>query len=37
MQFDDNIEHIEKLCHREFGIGSDGLILIENAEGYSSE
>jgi diaminopimelate epimerase len=34
MQFDDSIEHIEKLCHRRFGIGSDGLILIENAEGY---
>lgn len=25
---------IESLCHRRFGVGSDGLILLENAEGY---
>lgn len=28
----DNKELIQRLCHRRFGIGSDGIILIENIE-----
>jgi diaminopimelate epimerase len=32
--FDDSIKNVEFLCHRRFGIGADGLILIENAEGF---
>ena len=29
-----NTSLIEKLCTRHFGIGADGLILLENEEGY---
>jgi diaminopimelate epimerase len=33
-KFEVSQQLIENLCHRRFGIGADGLILIENAEGY---
>lgn len=33
-QFPVSQPFIEFLCHRRFGIGADGLILLRNAEGY---
>ena len=30
----DNTHLVEQLCHRHFGVGADGLMLLELAEGY---
>ncbi|HET6244292.1 MAG: diaminopimelate epimerase [Bacteroidetes bacterium] len=32
-----NISVIEKLCHRKFGVGADGLMLLQNKAGYDFE
>lgn len=38
MQFPaDNISYVEHLCDRRFGIGADGLMLLQNAPGYDFE
>src|SRR6478736_2849249 len=29
-----NVSLVEKLCHRRFGIGADGFILLENEKGF---
>lgn len=31
------IEQVKKLCHRRFGIGADGLMLLQEKEGYDFE
>jgi diaminopimelate epimerase len=33
----DNKNLVESLCHRRFGIGADGLILLQEKEGYDFE
>lgn len=32
-----DVDVIERLCDRRFGIGADGLILLQNREGYDFE
>jgi diaminopimelate epimerase len=33
----ENNSLVEKLCHRRFGIGADGLMLLQNVQGYDFE
>lgn len=37
MKFKPNREYIMHLCDRRFGIGSDGLLLLRNKEGFDFE
>lgn len=33
----DNISLVEQICNRRFGIGADGLMLLQNCDGYDFE
>ena len=33
----ESVEQVRFLCDRRFGIGADGLILLQNKEGYDFE
>ncbi|TDM00087.1 MAG: diaminopimelate epimerase [Flavobacteriaceae bacterium] len=37
LSFPTDNQTIEKLCNRHFGIGADGLMLLQNKEGYDFE
>lgn len=38
MQFDrSNTDLVKRLCHRRFGIGADGLMLLQERKGYDFE
>lgn len=32
--FNEEAKNVALMCHRRFGVGADGLILVENVEGY---
>jgi diaminopimelate epimerase len=36
-QFDTEKDLVAHLCHRQFGVGADGLMLLQNKEGFDFE